>query len=100
MPAPVPTNGLAIAAMAISVTALLGLCGYGLGGYLGILGGVLGHVARRQIRERGEAGDGLALAGVIMGWIATAIAVIATIAIVAFFVWLSNQPTPYAPTVD
>jgi hypothetical protein len=96
-----PTNGMAVASMVVSVVAMVGLCGYGLGGYLGIVGGVLGHVARRQIRERGESGDGMALAGQIMGWLATAIAVLATIAFVVFFVWLSQQPPDaFEPTSD
>ena len=33
---------------------------------------VLGIVARKQIRQTGEEGDGLALAGIIVGGIATA----------------------------
>ena len=81
---PQPVNGLAIASLVVSVVAMVGLCGYGLGGYLGIVGLVLGVVARRQIRERGNGGDGLALAGVIVGSIATAIAVLATLALVVF----------------
>ncbi len=36
----------------------------------------LGLVARRQIRETGEEGDGMALAGVIVGGIATALFVL------------------------
>jgi hypothetical protein len=34
---------------------------------------VLGHVARRQIQRTGEDGDGLALAGLIVGYIFTGI---------------------------
>ncbi|TDB71369.1 DUF4190 domain-containing protein [Micromonospora sp. KC721] len=89
-PAP-QNNGLAIAAMVVSIIGALGLCGYGLGGWIGLVGAILGHVARRQIRERGEAGDGFALAGVIVGWIATVIALLATIAIVVFIIWAANQ---------
>ncbi len=85
------TNGLAIASMVVSLVGAVGLCGYGLGGYIGIVGAILGHVARRQIRERGEGGDGMALAGVIVGWIATALAILATIALVIFFVWAAGQ---------
>jgi Domain of unknown function (DUF4190) len=88
-----PTNGLSIAALVVSIIGAVGLCFYGLGGYLGIVGAILGHVATRQIRERGGQGAGMAKAGVIVGWIATAIAVLATIALVIFFVWLSKQPT-------
>jgi hypothetical protein len=76
-----PTNGLAIASMVVSIIGLLGLCGYGLGGYIGVVGALLGHAAKKRIRESGEGGDGMALAGIIMGWIATGIAVLATIAI-------------------
>jgi hypothetical protein len=37
------------------------------------VGAILGHIARKQIRERGEQGDGMALAGIIVGWILTGI---------------------------
>jgi hypothetical protein len=87
------TNGMAIASMVVSIVGIVGLCGYGVGGLIGIVGAILGHVSRRQIRERGESGDGMALAGIIMGWIATALGVIIIAAIVIFFVWASNQPT-------
>jgi hypothetical protein len=30
---------------------------------------ILGHSARRQIRETGQRGDGLALTGLIFGWL-------------------------------
>ncbi|MET8119342.1 DUF4190 domain-containing protein [Micromonospora sp. NPDC005189] len=89
-PAP-KQNGLAIAAMVVSIIGALGLCGYGLGGYIGAIGAILGHVSRKQIRERGEGGEGFATAGIIVGWVATALAVLATIAIVIFIVWVANQ---------
>jgi Domain of unknown function (DUF4190) len=87
-----PTNGLSIAALVVSIVGAAGLCVYGLGGYLGIVGAILGHVAGRQIRENGGQGAGMAKAGVIIGWIVTGIAVLATVAIVFFLVWASNQP--------
>ena len=34
-----------------------------------ILALVLGYTAKRQIRERGEAGSGMATAGIVLGWI-------------------------------
>lgn len=88
---PPTTNGLAIASMVVAIVGALGLCGYGLGGYLGAVGAIMGHVARKQIRERGESGEGMAMAGIIVGWIATGIAVIATIAIIVLIVWAANQ---------
>ena len=68
-----PTNGLAIASL---VCAVLGL---------GPVAAILGHVARRQIRETGEQGDGMALAGVIVGWITTGIWVCVCGGYFAFF---------------
>ena len=55
-----PTNTLAILALVMAfVFAPAGL--------------ILGIVARKQIRETGEDGDGLALAGIIVGGIVTAL---------------------------
>ncbi|MGW0431453.1 DUF4190 domain-containing protein [Micromonospora sp. NPDC003197] len=96
-----PTNGMSIAALVVSIVGVFGLCGYGLGGFIGIIGAILGHVSRRQIRQKGESGDGMALAGIIVGWIATGIALIATLAWVGLFVWLFNQDpstTPHGTT--
>jgi hypothetical protein len=83
-----PINGMAIAALVVACTGVLGLCPYGLGGWIGAIGAVLGHVARRQIRERGERGDGLALAGIIVGWIATGLFVLAG-AVIAIAIWFA-----------
>jgi hypothetical protein len=83
----VPTNGLAMASLIVSILALVvGVCSLFMGGYLGIIGVVgliLGVVARRQIREQGTRGDGMALAGVIIGSIAVALSIIATVLFVA-----------------
>jgi hypothetical protein len=67
------TEGLAIASLVVSCAAVLGVCTWGIGGVLGIVGAVLGHVARRRIRQNGKNGDGMALAGIIVGWVLTAI---------------------------
>jgi hypothetical protein len=59
-----PTNSMAIVSL---VLALVGIaCGL-----TAPVGAILGHVARRQIRQRGEGGAGMALAGIIVGWIVT-----------------------------
>jgi hypothetical protein len=77
------TNGLATASMIVSIVSIGFLFCYGLGAIVGIVGAILGHIARRQIRTRGEAGAGMALAGIITGWVATAIG----IAILAVIGW-------------
>ncbi|MEU1847863.1 DUF1707 and DUF4190 domain-containing protein [Streptomyces sp. NPDC019990] len=67
LPVPRPqTNGKAVAA---AVCGLLCLPSMGLTGIPAV---VLGHVARAEIRSRGELGDGLALTGLVLGWLSTA----------------------------
>lgn len=74
-PQPRQTEGFAIASLVISCAAVLGLCAYGLGGILGIIGAIFGHVARRRIARQGTDGGGMALAGIIVGWIAAGLMV-------------------------
>lgn len=81
-PAP-PSEGLALAAF---ITSLLGLVlsfGCGLPILACPVGAVLGHVALRRIAENGKQGRGLALAAIIIGWIATALLVLGTATFIA-----------------
>ncbi|MFJ8593077.1 DUF1707 and DUF4190 domain-containing protein [Streptomyces sp. NPDC093598] len=67
LPVPRPrTNAKAVAA---GVCGLLCVPTMGLTGIPAV---VLGHVARAEIRSRGELGDGLALTGLVLGWLSTA----------------------------
>lgn len=51
------TNVLAIVSLVLSIVGIS-------------IGGVItGHIALKQIRDRGEGGRGLALAGTIVGWV-------------------------------
>ena len=71
-----PTSGLAIASL------LLGIGGITFLPLLGsIVAIILGYMARNDIRRRpGEVeGDGLALAGIVLGWIAVGLAVLGLI---------------------
>jgi Domain of unknown function (DUF4190) len=61
-PAGARTNGLAIASLVCSLGGLV-TC---ISAPVGI---VLGHIARRQIRETGEDGAGLATAGLVIGYV-------------------------------
>ena len=92
------TNGMSIAALVVSLVGAVGLICYGAGGVLGIVGAILGHVARKQIRERGEGGDGMALAGIIIGWITTALAVVIVALVIIFVVWAVRNAPTYNPT--
>lgn len=65
-----PTNGLAIASMICGIVGLMSMCVYGFGAIGGILAIIFGHIARGQIRRGQGQGDGMAVAGLIMGYIA------------------------------
>ena len=64
------TNTMAIVSLILSLVGLVT-------GITAPIGAVLGHMARKQIRETGEEGDGLALAGIIIGWVLTGLFVLA-----------------------
>jgi len=82
--APAPkTNVLAIISMIAAILGFVWILPF-----IGSLGGaIMGHISLNQIKRTGEGGRGMALAGVIVGWIGVAIAVIG-IAFFLFFVIL------------
>jgi hypothetical protein len=41
-------------------------------GIFGFVGAILGHFALKQIKQRGQGGRGLAIAGISIGWATTA----------------------------
>ncbi|WIB13660.1 DUF4190 domain-containing protein [Curtobacterium sp. MCPF17_052] len=49
------------------------------------VGAILGHVALGRIKQTGEQGRGLALAGIIGGWVLTGLFILLVIAIIAVF---------------
>lgn len=55
--------------------------------FIPLVGAILGHVAMGQIKKTGEQGRGIALAGVIIGWVFTALSILAAILFfIPFFV--------------
>ncbi len=78
-PAASRTNPLAL------VTLILGVCGFAL------VPVVLGHVALRQIRERGEGGTALAMIGLVLGYLAVVVYVLLALVVTGAFVWSSRQ---------
>src|SRR5687768_13156714 len=62
-PYTVPTSGMAVASL---VCSLVGLVTFGLGSIPGI---ILGHLALPETRSGRRGGHGLAIAGLIIGWI-------------------------------
>ena len=59
----------------------------------------MGHVARKQIREQGQTGEGLALGGIIVGWIgfglSIAVVIFYVVVIVIFGVWAESVDDCY-----
>ncbi len=61
---PGPTNSNATASLVCGVVGFMTL------GVTSPFAIVFGHVAKRQIRERGEQGDGMATGGLVLGYLA------------------------------
>ncbi len=63
------TNSLAVVSLVASIAGVTILPVLA-----SIVGVITGHMARRQIRDSGEGGDGMAVAGLVIGWIGVGIA--------------------------
>ncbi len=88
-PAAAPTNTLAIISM---ISSIVGLLSWGL---LSILGVILGHISMKQIKQRGEGGRGMALAGLIVGYVGIGIYALVTIIIVFSIIALAAASNSY-----
>jgi hypothetical protein len=69
------TNGLAITAMVLGILWI-----WWLGSILAL---VFGYMARKQIRENNQNGDGMAIAGIVLGWIGLGTLVIVALVAIA-----------------
>jgi hypothetical protein len=76
--------------MAIASLVLGILWIYWIGSVLAL---VLGYLAKRQIRERGEAGAGLATAGIVLGWIGVGVLVLVVV-VGGLFAFNSGTTSP------
>jgi hypothetical protein len=70
-----PHNALAWVSLGLGIGFVL------LGTVASIAAVICGHIARRQIRERGEQGDAAAIWGLVLGYLGIAF----TVAIIGFF---------------
>ena len=68
------TNGWAIASLVVSLVS----CGFG-----SLLGVIFGHIALSQIKRDGGGGRGLAIAGLVIGYIGLVIVIFAIVTVVA-----------------
>ncbi|MCA0378690.1 MAG: DUF4190 domain-containing protein [Actinobacteria bacterium] len=78
-PAPATTNTMAIVAM---ISSIVGWFAFG---SLCVVGVILGHISLKQIKQTGEGGRGMALTGLIMGYIGIAGWIIG---LILFFIFL------------
>jgi Domain of unknown function (DUF4190)/Domain of unknown function (DUF1707) len=81
------TNPLAITSMVCGIVQF-----FGFWLLAAIPAVVCGHIARRQIRQTGEQGAGMALAGLIMGWAGVALTAIFVVVIIIVIVVANGQP--------
>jgi hypothetical protein len=87
---PEPTNGMAVASFVCALMQVFSL------GLTAIPAVVLGHLARGQIRRTGERGDGLATAGLVLGWLGIAffVLLVAGVAAMATTHSVTSFPVP------
>ncbi|MFB9777286.1 DUF4190 domain-containing protein [Brevibacterium otitidis] len=78
---PPPQNTMAL------VSLIFSLVGLATGGLLAIVGIVLGHIAKRQIKRTGESGDALATAGLVVGYAIAIPIVLALLFLIAFLIF-------------
>lgn len=74
------TNGLAVASLVCGLMEVFTL------GITAIPAVILGHIARGQIRRNGERGDGMATAGLVLGWLGIAFFVLIVVGVAAMAV--------------
>ncbi|MFT4212795.1 MAG: DUF4190 domain-containing protein [Microbacterium sp.] len=91
-PAAPPAPGSYAAAAKTNVMAILSLV---FAFVFSILGIVFGHIALNQIKRTGEGGHGLAVAGLILGYVFTAIGVIYFIVIIVIVAVAASSPSYY-----
>ncbi len=84
------TNTLAIVSLVASLAGVVVVAFIGQ-----IVGIITGHIALHQIKERGENGRGLALAGVIVGYVSLALYIVLAIVFIGVFVSLINSGVYY-----
>lgn len=76
-PASQVTNGAAVGSLVCGILEFFTL------GLSAIPAVVLGHMARGQIRRTGQRGDGMAVAGLVLGWLGIAFAVFVAVGLAA-----------------
>lgn len=76
------------------VSLILGIAGF-VTSISSIAAIVTGHIALNQIKKRGEEGRGMALTGLILGYVVLVLSIIAIIAAVVLFGAIASNPDLY-----
>ncbi len=76
-------NGLALAGFIVALVGLVLFFTSWIGGLIALVGAILSIVGKVQVRRRGDRGNGLAIAGTIIGISGVIVAIIYTSVIVA-----------------
>jgi hypothetical protein len=79
------TNVLAIISLIASISGFVILPFIG-----SVVGVVCGHISLSQIKKTGEEGRGLAVAGLVVGYIGVALSIIATIGLIVWLAWVAS----------
>ena len=88
-PTPRTTNTLAVLSLVFGLLGMVG--GIPSAGVINIVAIVMGHMARSQIRQNpNEDGAGMALAGLIMGYIGLLIVPLVVLAVIAILMLLNS----------
>jgi hypothetical protein len=86
---PTSTNSLARASMILGVAEFFSM------GLTAVPAVICGHVAKREMRQTGQRGDGLATAGLVLGYMAIIFwGVLIVLAILGAAIQVSGGPTP------
>lgn len=83
-------SGLAIASFVTSIATL-----FLTAGFFSFIGSILGHVSLSKLKKAGsDQNRGLAMAGIIIGWVSTALAWIILIAFIVLIIGIASVADP------
>lgn len=90
-----PKNSLAIWSLVLGIAAFVLSCGF----FTGIPAVIVGNAAKRAVAEGQADNDGMATAGIILGWVAIGLSVVGVLFLLlffpAFFAWVGTIPDQY-----
>ena len=90
-----PKNSLAIWSLVLGIAAFVLSCGF----VTGIPAVIVGNAAKRAVAEGQADNDGMATAGIILGWVAIGLSVVGVLLLLLFFpaflAWVGTIPDQY-----